>query len=388
MKLTFSITLLLATASLLNAAPIEEDISQTFSLLTNPDYKPNIKNSLHKVRAKYAKYATNVSSMSMIGAVPMKDYKNDIEYYAPIEIGTPPQKLNLDFDTGSSDLWIASKLCKNCGKKQNLFNPSKSKTFKKEGKSWDISYGDGSSASGITALDTINLGGLKIKNQRIELAIKESASFTSGPNDGLLGLGFSKLASVKNTLTPVDNLIKQKLISKPIFGVYLGKASQGGGGEYIFGGINKKHVGGKFVTAKVDNELGYWSISVDGYQVGTKQTKKRFDAIVDTGTTLVMLETSLADQIGIKQLGGKKQMDGSYLIPCKNKKDVSFIIRGTKFTIPVKDVIFEKSGGKCMASIADAGDIPFSILGDAFLKQVYTVFNTKTPSVQFAPVKK
>lgn len=86
----------------------------------------------------------------------------------------------------------ASKLCKNCGKKQNLYDPKKSKTYKKEGKSWKISYGDGSNASGITAFDTINLGGLKIKNQRIELAVKESSSFATGPNDGLLGLGFNK----------------------------------------------------------------------------------------------------------------------------------------------------------------------------------------------------
>lgn len=108
MKLTFSITLLLASAGLLNAAPVEESITSTFSLLRNPDYKPSVKNSLLKVKAKYAKYSTNVSSMSLVGAVPVTDYQNDIEYYASVEIGSPPQKLNLDFDTGSSDLWIGN----------------------------------------------------------------------------------------------------------------------------------------------------------------------------------------------------------------------------------------------------------------------------------------
>lgn len=41
-----------------------------------------------------------------IGKVPATSISKDLEWTCPVKIGTPAKTYNLNFDTGSADLWV------------------------------------------------------------------------------------------------------------------------------------------------------------------------------------------------------------------------------------------------------------------------------------------
>lgn len=77
-----------------------------------------------------------------------EDVESNALYLAEVSIGTPPQKMDLDFDTGSADLWVwSSKLPERTqqatssdGQKHNIFNPSESSTYQQTNSTWQIQY--------------------------------------------------------------------------------------------------------------------------------------------------------------------------------------------------------------------------------------------------------
>jgi aspergillopepsin I len=74
-----------------------------------------------------------------------------------------------------------------------VYKPSSS-AKKLSGQSWNISYGDGSSASGDVYSDTVTVGGVTASNQAVEAASQVSSQFQQDTNnDGLLGLAFSSI---------------------------------------------------------------------------------------------------------------------------------------------------------------------------------------------------
>lgn len=76
-----------------------------------------------------------------------------------IHVGTPAQNFEVDFDTGSSDLFLPGQDCTTNCDGHSKYDPTKSSSAKDLHKTYSVSYGDGTEASGEQWTDIIIFAG-------------------------------------------------------------------------------------------------------------------------------------------------------------------------------------------------------------------------------------
>ncbi|KDN37833.1 hypothetical protein RSAG8_09887, partial [Rhizoctonia solani AG-8 WAC10335] len=315
------------------------------------------------------------------------DIQNDTEYACPVTIGTPGVTLTLDFDTGSSDLWVWSSEFRASRAQlegHQIYNPHKSRTAESlPGASWKIGYGDGSHASGNVVIDTVTIGDINIKRQAVEVAQQLSDEFLRGGSDGLLGLGFPKLNTVQphRQKTPMQNMVEQGLVKDPIFTVKLDKHDSRG--FYTFGYINENVHSSKLYWREVITDNGWWEVVSPYVRIGSKiyNRGKSNTAIIDTGTTLILMDDETIERL-YSQIPGARldRTIGGYIFPTHaHAPELAFCVGRWLFTVPSGDLAFSDAGnGMSYGAIQSRGQNKQDILGDVFLKHVYVVFDQGT----------
>ena len=314
----------------------------------------------------------------------------DVEYLTPVNIGG--QVYSLDFDTGSSDLWVLGSQVQTSGGPHTVFTP-KSGDKPVSGEAWQIKYGDGSGASGVVYSETVNIGSVAVTKQAVEVATTASAQFTSGTNDGLVGLAFSTINTIttKGQKTPkktfFQNAIDSGLLSKPVLGVSLKYKAPG---SYDFGFIRSN---ASLAYTPVDSSQGFWSFKPSGIKVGGQVTPVTSDltGIADTGTTLVLVPD---DVVAAYYAGTGATADaangGYYTFPCSTVlPDWSLVIGRTTITVPGQYINYDTismGSSTCLGGIQSSKSIGINIYGDVFLKAAYVVFDATAgaPKLGFA----
>ncbi|KAK7745518.1 hypothetical protein SLS53_003018 [Cytospora paraplurivora] len=318
----------------------------------------------------------------------------DVEYLTPVQIGTPAQTLMLDFDTGSSDLWVYSSATPSSDVKgQTVYDPDQSETsMQLPNATWSISYGDGSSSKGQVYYDNVTIGGLSVYPMAVEAASDVSAEFTSDTDiDGLLGLAFSKLNTVKPKKQKTFFEAAQNKLDSYLFTADL---KAGAPGTYNFGFIDDTAYTGNISYTDIDTSGGFWKFSTTGYQIGDGDYESvPIHGIADTGTTLMLLPTNVAvSYYQSVHNSSYDQTQGGFVFPCDAElPDFSFGVGGedgnTTVVVPGSYINYsptDKTNATCYGGIQGDSSIGFAIFGDIALKAAFVVFDGEKEQIGFA----
>lgn len=295
------------------------------------------------------------------------------------------------FDTGSTNMWIASDLCKShaCLKPgRSKYNHSRSLSFASvSNERIRIQFGTGSVA-GPQGIDDFHVGPFTVYNQTFGMIEREEGEvFENVPFGGILGLAFPEMAA--NGAVPFfDNIITQSVLPANQFTFYFSMDSPSAN-AILWGGVDHNFHEGQIEYFNV-TERWYWSLDLKGFWVGNKQLLGSFTedpkgrspkAIVDSGTTFFTAESGVFQQV-ISMLPER---------PCgeitrETHPDVIFMLQKSdgelrNFTFDYTQYMASwdtGSGNRCLPTFMQI-DLPEAhgpgcILGEVFIRHYLTNF--------------
>eukprot|EP01116_Phalansterium_solitarium_P004456 TRINITY_DN1547_c0_g1_i1.p1 TRINITY_DN1547_c0_g1~~TRINITY_DN1547_c0_g1_i1.p1 ORF type:complete len:403 (-),score=129.54 TRINITY_DN1547_c0_g1_i1:122-1306(-) len=324
--------------------------------------------------------------------VPMWNVGDEL-WVGNITIGNPPQTFRVIFDTGSSNLWIPSVQCilkydAGCVGKLE-YNHSASTTYHPDPcQILFIPYGTGF-LLGFLSNDTVQVGGINVKQQEFGEAVYMADFFSGFPMDGILGLAFKDIAS--DAVTPVfDNMMAQKLLPQNVFSVYLSSTEGDLTSSIIFGGVDSRYYTGNFSYSKVLLP-SYWLIGLQSVTIAGKTIHQcaadYCPTVVDTGTSIIV-----GPPYGVNALIAAI---GTVNVDCSNVNSlptIDFVIGGNSYPLTPDIYVIQAdttNGTQCVLGIEGSWETtPLWILGDPFLRAYYTVFDRDNNQVGFAKARK
>lgn len=324
-------------------------------------------------------------------AIALSNMRNT-QYVGQIGVGTPPQYLNVIFDTGSSNLWVASSLCNSVGCLAHAsYDHSASSTFRQVGADIQVKFGTGL-IRGFISQDTFTLGPVNVTGQSFGEITEETGNvFRTGRFSGILGLGFPAMSAYSITPT-FDNIINQGLLSANVFSFYFSTYPRQDSAVF-FGPPNPALYEGNFTWVPVTHKF-YWQttlrdVSVGGHAMGLCP-RGGCKVVLDTGTSLVT--GPRADMVSLFE---RLHVD----MTCGNLPtlpNVTFHIgpRGVPFTLTPDDYMIKQKDpytrrlASCKAGFmpldVPAPRGPLWIMGDVFMRKFYTAFDRDNGRIGFA----
>ncbi|KAH8166603.1 hypothetical protein CIB48_g1644 [Xylaria polymorpha] len=299
-------------------------------------------------------------------------------YFVNATIGTPAQSVRLHLDTGSSDLWVntpSSTLCEQRTQPCSFagsYVANDSSTYEFVGSWFNISYVDGSGASGDYVSDTVTIGGTKL--DRLQFGI----GYSSSSSQGILGIGYpvNEVQVGRAGKAAYDNLpaamVTAGSISRNAYSLWLNDLDASTG-SILFGGIDTEQYTGNLQTLPIQANGGVYSeflitmtsLKLGGQTIATTRAPGR-----------AYVECSLASNTST--------LDFTFTSPTISVAMGELVL--DLVTSSGRRPTFENGETACLFGVAPAGS-GTNVLGDTFLRSAYVVYDIDNNQISLAQTK-
>jgi hypothetical protein len=325
-----------------------------------------------------------------------------------VTLGTPPQSLRLHIDTGSSDLWAntpSSSLCKERGNLcavSGTYIANSSSTYSYIASNFNISYVDGSGASGDYVTDTLVIGGTTITSLQFGIG------YASTSIQGILGIGYgiNEVQVGRAGGNPYNNLpaalVAQGKITTSAYSLWLNDLDANTG-SILFGGVDTEKFHGMLSTLPIQKISGVFAefiITLTSLSLGstTVMSNQAIAVLLDSGSSLTYLPNTITAAIFEQVNAQYDSTEGVALVPCslaQNTTTLNFIFSSATISISMDELVlditstngqqptFEDGTAACLFGVAPTGSAT-AVLGDTFIRSAYLVYDLSNNQISIA----
>ncbi|CCG80750.1 Aspartic proteinase sxa1 [Taphrina deformans PYCC 5710] len=388
-------------------------------------------------------YATSLSKRQAVNTT-LTLANQGASYVANISFGTPGQIVQLILDTGSPLTWVnAANLStytpgssptsaqqaqgRTICQSYSCLNPASSSTLTVPSNTtiFDIQYVDGTSSIGRIVEDTATFQGLT--DTTFQFGLVEyfySPNGVGAALGGILGLSPpnrvisyaslpSALAATSNTavtsaFTPqtiLQQLRDAGAISSTAFSLYL---SDGSTGQLTIGGVDSGRYSGPLTVLPIQSDPTstgtdfYVNLAATGHG-GTASNRITVNQLVvlDSGTTSIYIPATVVEQLAQDLQGYFVPYDSSsglLAIPCSTSTTIDFYFSDSAvIRVPTSEILqgrltasqarrlgITTSSDVCVLSLFGTVDSDVYLLGDAFLRSAYVVYDLDQGQIALA----
>lgn len=335
---------------------------------------------------------------------------NGGDYLMNIAIGTPPVTLTGVADSGSNLMWVQCAPCQHCIPQESpFFDPTKSSTYQtvpcesESCKSPDLEsaciplvgsngsscvytaeYGDGTRSTGILTSDTITFTSTAFPNTTLGCGY-DQIGHLGLHGDGIIGLGSGPLSLVSQLGPSINHK----------FSYCLTPLSSGLNSKLKFG-LDVMGPGVVSTPFKTQDPPAFYYLTLNEVSIGNSSVTAGQDVIIDSGTTLTFLETSVYDGIrtAVKgAIGLSPVPDPNKLFdPCYdvgqvsdggfNPPDVTFHFKGADVVLKAVNTFRSMGNVTCLAMVPTDDTFIFGNIAQVNFEVGYDL---QSKLVSFAP---